>query len=72
MDVLPYLTDVLRRLPAITAGDAPPDPAALDALLPDRWAIAHPEHVLTERIEDSREALARRRHRRAARRLAAT
>jgi transposase len=72
VDVLPYLTDVLRRLPAITADDAPPDQAALDALLPDRWAAAHPEHVLAERVEESREALARRRHRRVPRRLAAT
>jgi transposase len=72
VDVLPYLTDVLRKLPEITAGDAPPDPAALDALLPDRWAATHPEHVLAERIKESREAQARRRHRRAARRLAAT
>jgi hypothetical protein len=70
--VLPYLTDVLRRLPAITSTGTPPDPAALDALLPDRWAAAHPEHVLAERMEESREALARRRHRRAARRLTAT
>ncbi len=68
VDVLPYLTDVLQTLPAIT----PDDVAALDALLPDRWALAHPEHVLTERIEESREAQARRRHRRAARRAVAT
>ena len=40
VDVLPYLTDVLRRLPAITSTGAPPDPAALDALLPNRWAAA--------------------------------
>jgi transposase len=72
VDVLPYLTDVLRRLPAITSTGAPPDPAALDALLPDRWAAAHPEHVLAERMEESREAQARRRHRRATRRLTAT
>jgi transposase len=72
VDVLPYLTDVLRRLPAITSTGAPPDPAALDALLPGRWAAAHPEHVLAERMEESREAQARRRHRRAVRRLAPT
>jgi transposase len=67
VDVLPYLTDVLKKLPAIR----PDDFAALDALLPDRWVQAHPEHILAERIEESRKALARRRHRRAARRLAA-
>jgi transposase len=72
VDVLPYLTDVLRRLPAITSTGALPDPATLDALLPDRWAADHPEHVLAERVEESREALARRRQRRVARRLAAT
>jgi len=67
VDVLPYLTDVLQEIPAI----APDDTGTLNHLLPDRWAQAHPEHVLAERIEESREALARRRHRRAARRLAA-
>jgi transposase len=67
VDVLPYLTDILKKLPAIV----PDDVAALDALLPDRWAQAHPGHILAERIEESREALARRRHRWAARRLAA-
>lgn len=74
VDVLPYLTDVLRRLPVIThsATGGPPDPAALDELLPDRWAKAHPEHVLAERVEESRVAQVRRRHRRAARRLVAT
>ena len=72
VDVLPYLTDVLTQLPTIVSTGAPIDPTALDALLPDQWAKAHPEDVLTERIEESREAQARRRHRRAARRLAAT
>jgi transposase/uncharacterized coiled-coil protein SlyX len=66
VDVWPYLTDVLRRLPAI----APDDTAALEALLPDRWVAAHPEHRLEQREEESREAQARRRHKRAARRLA--
>ena len=67
-DVWPYLTDVLRRLPAIP----PTDTAALEMLLPDRWAQAHPEHRLTEREEESREAQARRRRKRAARRAAAS
>ena len=47
VDVWPYLTDVLRCLPAIL----PTDTAALETLLPDRWAQAHPEHRLTEREE---------------------
>ena len=42
VDVLPYLTDVLYRLPAIV----PSDTAALEALLPDRWLADHPEHRL--------------------------
>jgi transposase/uncharacterized coiled-coil protein SlyX len=66
VNVWPYLTDVLRRLPAID----PADTDALEALLPDRWVVAHPEHRLTEREKESREAQARRRRKRAARRLA--
>jgi hypothetical protein len=62
----PYLTDVLRRIAAITPGDT----AALEALLPDRWLAAHPEHRLEQREEESREAQARRRRKRAARRIA--
>ncbi len=67
VDVWPYLTDVLRRIAAI----APSDTAALEALLPDRWLAAHPEHRLEQREEESREAQARRRRKRAARRAAA-
>jgi len=66
VDVWPYLTDVLRRIPAIAPGDT----AALEALLPDRWVAAHPEHRLEQREEESREAQARRRRKRAARRIA--
>jgi hypothetical protein len=68
VDVWPYLTDVLRQIAAI----APSDTAALEALLPDRWVAAHPEHRLEQREEESREAQARRRQKRAARRIAAT
>ena len=46
------------------------DTAALEALLPDRWIAAHPEHRLEQREEESREAQARRHRRRAARRVA--
>jgi len=66
VDVWPYLTDVLRRIAAIAPGDT----AGLEALLPDRWLAAHPEHRLEQREEESREAQARRRRKRAARRLA--
>ena len=62
----PYLTDVLRRIAAIAPGDT----AALEALLPDKWVAAHPEHRLEQREEESREAQARRRQRRANRRAA--
>ena len=67
VDVWPYLTDVLRRIAAIAPGDT----AALEALLPDRWVAAHPEHRLEQREEESREAQARRRRKRAARRISA-
>jgi len=67
VDVWPYLTDVLRRIAAIAPGDT----AALEALLPDRWVAAHPQHRLEEREEESRKARAHRRRKRAARRLAA-
>jgi hypothetical protein len=60
------LTDVPRRIAAI----APDDTAALEALLPDRWVATHPEHRLEQREGESREAQARRRHKRATRRLA--
>ncbi len=65
LDVTAYLTDVLRRLPALPPNDA----EGLRELLPDRWAKTHPEHVLEARQEESRAAQELRRHRRAARRL---
>jgi transposase len=68
LDVLPYLTDVLRRLPALAADDA----AGLEALLPDRWLATHPEHHLAERSRESQAAHHRRRARRAARRALAS
>ena len=36
-----------------------------EALLPDRWVAAHPKHRLEQREEESREAQARRRRKRA-------
>jgi hypothetical protein len=44
VDVWPYLTDVLHRLPAIAVNDT----AALEVLLPDRWDAAHILFVATE------------------------
>jgi transposase len=68
LDVTAYLTDVLRRLPAIE----PRDQSAIRELLPDRWAQTHPPSVLQPRQQESLAALEQRRQRRAQRRLAAT
>ena len=67
LDVTAYLTDILRRLPAILPTDAP----ALRELLPDRWAAKYPQHVLQARQQESLAALDQRRLRRAQRRLEA-
>ena len=55
-----YLRDVLLRL---TAGETD-----LEALLPDRWAAAHPEHVLQHRLDESRRKAARQKEARMRRR----
>jgi transposase len=57
-----YLHDVILQLSV----DASPE--FLAGLLPDRWALAHPEHVLNHRLEESREKARRRDQRRANRR----
>ena len=67
VDVTAYLTDVLRRLPAV----GPTDVTTVGQLLPDRWAQAHPQHILAARVEESRQSAELRRQRRAARRLLA-
>jgi transposase len=56
-----YLHDVIPQLSV----DASPE--QLTRLLPDRWALAHPEHVLTHRLEESRQKAQRRDQRRAER-----
>jgi transposase len=56
-----YLRDVIMQLSV----DASPELVA--RLLPDRWALAHPEHVLAHRLEESRQKAQRRDQRRAAR-----
>jgi len=84
VDILPYLTDVLIRLPTIvpeylTVGSASSpfeslgedQVVALRSLLPDQWLRDHPEHLLAERAEELESATARRRQRRARRRLVA-
>jgi transposase len=55
-----YLRDLLLRL----HGDDP----RLDEMLPDRWAAAHPEAILSHRLEESRSKAIRTRARRANRR----
>jgi transposase len=57
-----YLHDVILQLSV----DASPE--LLAGLLPERWALAHPEHVLNHRLEESREKARRRDQRRASRR----
>ena len=57
-----YLHDVILQLSV----DASPE--MLTRLLPDRWALAHPQHVLTHRLEESRQKAQRRDQRRAERR----
>src|SRR5271169_1127739 len=44
-----YLHDVILQV----AVDASPE--MLARLLPDRWALAHPEHILSHRLEESRQ-----------------
>ncbi len=63
IDVQAYLVDVFLRISAST-------PAELESLLPDRWITAHPEARVTQRVQESHAAACRKRHRRAARRLA--
>jgi transposase len=55
-----YVREVLFRL---SVGETD-----LEALLPDRWASSHPEHVLKHRLDESRRKTARQRERREQRR----
>ncbi len=55
-----YVRDLLLRLHA--------DDLRLEEMLPDRWAAAHPEAILTHRLEESRAKAARTQRRRAHRR----
>jgi len=58
-----YVRDLLLRLHA--------DDLRLEEMLPDRWAAAHPEAILTHRLEESRAKATRTRARRAHRRALA-
>jgi transposase len=55
-----YVREVIQRL---CAGETD-----LEAMLPDRWAAAHPEHVLPHRLDESRRKAARKKQARQARR----
>ena len=55
-----YVRDLLLRLHA--------DDARLEEMLPERWAAAHPEAILTHRLEESRQKAARQREKRRRRR----
>jgi hypothetical protein len=57
-----YLNDVILQLTVDVS------PKLLDRLLPDRWATAHPEHVLNHRLDESRRKAQGRDQRRANRR----
>jgi transposase len=59
-----YVRDVLLRL---SGGETD-----LEALLPDRWAASHPEHVLKHRLDESRRKATRRKEKREQRRASAT
>ena len=59
-----YVRDVLLRL---SVGEAD-----LEALLPDRWAASHPEHVLKHRLDESRRKAARRKEKRQQRRASSS
>jgi transposase len=57
-----YLHDVILQLSVDVS------PELLISLLPDRWALAHPDHILNHRLDESREKARRRDQRRAHRR----
>jgi transposase len=59
-----YVRDVLLRL---SVGETD-----LEALLPDRWAASHPEHVLKHRLDESRRKAARQKEKRQQRRSASS
>jgi transposase len=56
-----YLHDVILQLSVDSSREL------LTSLLPDRWAVAHPEHILAHRLEESRQKARRRDQRRASR-----
>jgi len=63
IDPWAYLQDVYRRLPAMSAEELP-------SLLPDRWLVEHPQHLIQARVQESLDRARRTAERRAARRVA--
>ena len=61
IDPFAYLQDVYARLPTTS-------PEELPLLLPDRWIKEHPEHLIQERVDESRQRARRTRACRAQRR----
>lgn len=68
IDPSQYLRAVIETLPRLD----PASPEQLDELLPDRWLASRPEARLDFRLIESRQAAARRKLRRAARRRPVT
>ena len=62
LEPLAYLREVILQLSVDSSREF------LETLLPDRWALGHPEHVLNHRVEESREKARSRDERRARRR----
>jgi transposase len=58
-----YMHDVILQLAVDASSES------LARLLPDRWAVAHPEHILTHRLDESRQKAQRRDERRRMRKL---
>jgi transposase len=71
VDPFAYLRDVYTRLPSMRASNTKPGSPSiseLESLLPDRWIKEHPEHLIQERVDESRQRARRTRARRAQRR----
>ena len=63
IDPFAYLQDVYTRLPTLPSEDLP-------HLLPDRWILNHPQHRLSERVQEALDRARRTRERRGLRRAA--
>ena len=61
IDPVAYLRDVYQRLPSLTGSQ-------LESLLPDRWIVEHPDHLIQERVDEAQQRARRTRERRAERR----